>query len=299
MNFSQQTKKIVDFITNFFKDHPYEDEEILKYWNTEENFTEIEKIIKTSTKSSTEKKVKDPNKPKRGKSSYLFFCADNREKVKKDLEKNGEDFKATDVTKELGNRWNSLKVSSKTTDKKKYEKYVKQAEEDRERYGKEMADYVEPTEEEWEELAKGKKRGRKSSSTKSDKPKGGKTAYNYFCQETRPVAKEQCGDDASSKDVTSRLGEMWKELKNSFKDEDDERHEQAVDLMEKYNRYSADDKLRYEKEIKEYDYNNYVKQQGKIIPVEDDKEDKEDNKKKRKIPDFIKNQKSKEKECHK
>ena len=77
------------------------------------------------------------------------------------MEKNGEDFKATDVTKELGNRWNSLKVSSKTTDKKKYEKYVKQAEEDRERYDKEMADYVEPTEEEWEELAKGKKKGKK------------------------------------------------------------------------------------------------------------------------------------------
>ena len=134
---------------------------------------------------------------------------------------------------------------------------------------------------------KRKKRGRKSSSTKSDKPKRGKTAYNYFCQETRPIAKEQCGDNATSKEVTSRLSELWKEFKNSYEDEDDERHEKAVEIMEEYNRYSADDKLRYEKEMTEYDYNNYVKQ-GKIIPVEDDEEDDKDKKKKRKIPDFIK-----------
>jgi hypothetical protein len=100
MNFSQQTKKIMEFVENFIINNR-DDEDILENWIAEENSSKIEKIIKTSTKSSTEKKVKDPNKPKRGKSSYLFFCADNREKVKKDLEKNGEDFKATDVTKEL------------------------------------------------------------------------------------------------------------------------------------------------------------------------------------------------------
>ena len=252
MNFSQQTKQVMDFVTNFLKDHQYEDEKILECWNTKENAAEIEKIMKTakktSTKSSTEKKVKDPNKPKRGKSSYLFFCADNREQVKEDLEKKGEDFKATDVTKELGNRWNSLKVSKKAIDKKKYEKYVKQAEEDKERYGKEMADYVEPTEEEWEELAKGKKRGRKSSSTKSDKPKRGKTAYNYFCQENRPIAKEQCGDDAKPTDVTSKLGEMWKQLKSDFEDDDEE----AIEKIEWYNKLSANDKIRYNKEMEDY-----------------------------------------------
>ena len=164
------------------------------------------------------------------------------------MEKKGEDFKATDVTKELGKRWNALKESTKTTDKKKYEKHVKQAEEDRERYGKEMADYVEPTEEEWEELTKGKKRGRKSSSTKSDKPKRGKTAYNYFCQENRPLAKEELGDDASPKDVTSKLGEMWTELKNEVEDDD----EKATEKMERYNQLSAEDKERYAKEMEDY-----------------------------------------------
>ena len=241
----------MDFVANFITNNS-DDEDILGNWNTEENSAEIEKIMKTakktSTKSSTEKKVKDPNKPKRGKSSYLFFCADNREKVKKDLEEDGEDFKATDVTKELGNRWNALKVSKKAIDKKKYDKYVKQAEEDKERYSKEMADYVEPTEEEWEELSKGKKRGRKSSSTKSDKPKRGKTAYNYFCQENRPVAKEELGDDAKPTDVTSKLGEMWKQLKNDVEDDDDE----AIKKMERYNKLSAEDKERYAKEMEDY-----------------------------------------------
>ena len=239
----------MDFVTNFLKDN--QDEEILECWDTEENKKEIEKIIKTiktSTKSSTEKKVKDPNKPKRGKSSYLLFCADNREKVKEDLEQKGEDFKATDVTKELGKRWNILKESTKAVAIEKFKKYTTLAEEDKERYAKEMEDYVEPTEEELEELEKGKKRGRKSSSTKSDKPKRGKTAYNYFCQENRPLAKEELGDDASSKDVTSKLGEMWKKLKNDVEDDDEE----AIEKMERYNQLSAEDKERYAKEMEDY-----------------------------------------------
>ena len=242
----------MEFVANFITNNR-DDEDILENWMTdEENAAEIEKIMKTakktSTKSSTEKKVKDPNKPKRGKSSYLFFCADNREKVKRDLEKIGEDFKATDVTKELGKRWNILKESTKAVAIEKFKKYTTLAEEDKERYAKEMEDYVEPTEEEWEELEKGKKRGRKSSSTKSDKPKRGKTAYNYFCQENRPLAKEELGDDATSKDVTSKLGQMWTELKNKVEDEDEE----AIEQMERYNQLSAEDKERYAKEMEDY-----------------------------------------------
>ena len=118
----------MEFVANFITNNS-DDENILENWMTdEENSKEIEKIIKTakktSTKNSTEKKVKDPNKPKRGKSSYLFFCADNREKVKEDLEQKGEDFKATDVTKELGKRWAILKDSTKKSAIEKVKKYT-------------------------------------------------------------------------------------------------------------------------------------------------------------------------------
>ena len=48
----------MDFVTNFLRDHPYDDEEILEYWNTEENAAEIEKIMKEFNKKQHGKEGK-------------------------------------------------------------------------------------------------------------------------------------------------------------------------------------------------------------------------------------------------
>ena len=50
--------------------------------------------LDTSDKSSKKKK-RDPSEPKKGKSSYLFFCDDNRDEVKKRL---GDTTKNTEIT---------------------------------------------------------------------------------------------------------------------------------------------------------------------------------------------------------
>ena len=63
--------------------------------------------------------------PKRGKSAYLYFCEAKRDEVRKTL---GDDAKASDVTRKLGEMWNNLKDQGKTGE------YDKLAEADKERY---------------------------------------------------------------------------------------------------------------------------------------------------------------------
>ena len=86
-----------------------------------------------SNDSKKIKKNKDPNKPKRNKTAYIFYCMDMRDAVKEDM---GENTKSTEVTKELGARWRKL------NDKKKYEKLATQ---DKERYNSEMKEYDPPS----------------------------------------------------------------------------------------------------------------------------------------------------------
>ena len=139
---------------------------------------------------------KDPNAPKRGKSSYLYFCADNRAQVKKSL---GNDAKATDVTRELGVRWNKLKNDKKK--EKKLSEYVKLAKADKERYQKEKAAYTPPANLSVPAAKKG--------------PKRAKSAYLYFCSDNRAAVKADLGDGSKATDVTRELGARWNALKAS------------------------------------------------------------------------------------
>jgi len=186
-----------------------------------------------SRKTSEEKKLKDPNAPKRPKSSYLFFCEEKRSKVKEA----NPDMKATEVTKELGRMWRE-EVSEK--EKKKYEKKAETA---REEYKEAMSEYVRPSDEELEKLTKKKKTRSTSGEKKGEKkkrdpeaPKRPTTAYLYFCKEMREKVKED-NEDMDSKEITRELGRMWRE------DYSDDR-ERWVELAEK-------DKKRYEEEMTE------------------------------------------------
>ncbi len=84
------------------------------------------------------KQHKDPNKPKRAKSSYLFFCDEKRQdiikKFKKGLSK-GENIKIADVSKKLGEMWKKLDSKSRSP-------YEKLSQADKERYSKEMENYT-------------------------------------------------------------------------------------------------------------------------------------------------------------
>ena len=158
---------------------------------------------------------KDPQAPKRGKSSYLFYCQDNRDKVKKDL---GEDSKATDVTKELGKRWNALKKDKKS--QKKLQEYEALAAADKKRYEKEKSEYTPP-----DNLVSGRKNG----------PKRAKSAYLFFCDDFRSKVKKELGEDSKATDVTKELGKRWNALK-------------ADDGTGKYDKLAEKDRERYQQE---------------------------------------------------
>lgn len=65
----------------------------------------------------------DPNAPKRGKSAYMFWLADNRPRLTK------PGMSVVDVTKAAGEEWKTVSAQEKA-------KYEKMAAEDKKRYEK-------------------------------------------------------------------------------------------------------------------------------------------------------------------
>jgi hypothetical protein len=92
-----------------------------------------EKVKKSDDKKSGDKKTrakKPEGAPKGAKSAYMFFCGDKRDEVKQAF----PDFKGGEITKELARMWKE----DYSTDVDR-EDYVKQADEDKERYAQEKA----------------------------------------------------------------------------------------------------------------------------------------------------------------
>jgi hypothetical protein len=195
------------------------------------------KIIQDDS-SNKKTSLKDPNKPKRNKTAYIFFCADRRQEVKEEL---GDNAKTTDVMSRLGELWNQLNEDSKEDEESAevIEKYKKEALDDKERYDLEMSHYESPSE---EEIIANKK----ASKVKDpNKPKRNKTAYIFFCSAHRSNVKNELGDDAKTTDVSVELGIRWNALKNSTKSSDKKE-------LAKYEKEAIEDKKRYDIAISHY-----------------------------------------------
>ena len=274
-----QIKNISTFITTFLEEHG--SDEMLEKWNDPSNMQAFNQVLLSAAnavKRDSNKKIKDPKKPKRGRSAYICFCTKNREAAKKAL---GDGAKATEVTAKLGEMWRLLKESKNASDKKALVALELEAAEDKTRYNEEIKDYIAPSD---DELLASKKGSKKKSDKDPDAPKRNKTAYIYFCSDKRPDAKSELGDDAKATEVTALLGKMWKELK-----EDDDRS----DEMEKYIKMAADDKSRYEDETKKV-VDSTDDELVEDKPVEDKPvEDKPVVKKSKKVVDDTKPAKSK------
>lgn len=95
----------------------------------------IKKIeIKVKNGDNKQKKVKDPNMPKKYKTAYIFF---NVERINNFKEKHpNEKINISLIAKESGELWKKIKE-----DEKKYEKYKKLEDRDKKRYKKEMEVY--------------------------------------------------------------------------------------------------------------------------------------------------------------
>ena len=81
------------------------------------------------------KAPKDPNKPKRAKSAFMFYCGKHRPKLIEDQRKVGK-VNIGDIAKTLGAGWKKLKDSQKKP-------FDAQALKDKERYEKAIGEYNE------------------------------------------------------------------------------------------------------------------------------------------------------------
>jgi hypothetical protein len=177
----------------------------------------LEKIV-TDENSLPKKAKKDPKAPKKGRSSYILFCSDNRASVKEEF----PDYNPSQIVSELGSKW---KKSSEETKKN----YTKKAKKDKERYIKEFEDYT-PSEGFEKPEVKAPKKDPKS-------PKRGTTAYIYFCKDKRPKLKD-ANPEMKGKEITTELSSMWKNISDRKR--------------VKYTDLATEDKKRYTDELKEY-----------------------------------------------
>ena len=76
------------------------------------------------------KKRIDPNKPKKARTSFMYFCDEHRNKIKN----KNPNLKLGGIMKELGSKWKNLSDKQKT-------KYTNLYEKDKERYEEAMDEY--------------------------------------------------------------------------------------------------------------------------------------------------------------
>lgn len=251
--------------------------EICKFLNSEKVFESVcEKLSKKV------KKVKS-TKPKKNKSAYIFFCTETRLKIK---EKN-PDMTPTEITSRLAEIWKGAKESEGC------KKFFEMAEQDKERYTKEMGTYV-PTPEEVDakaekkaekervkvekkaekerikaekkaekERMKAEKKAKKEEkrrkkALKDKKPKKAKTSYLLFCDKYRAGLKEKY-PEKEMKEITGMLAELWKKIKDTEK-------------VNEFKQLALQDKERYLKEMEVYEKEEEIKKL-----VETDDEDDEDS----------------------
>ena len=93
----------------------------------------MEKILGNKLKI---KAPKDPNKPKRAKTAFMYYCEQYRPSLLEEEKKKGQKINIGNIAKQLGKSWKKLKDADKS-------KWNALALADKERYEKEIADYNE------------------------------------------------------------------------------------------------------------------------------------------------------------
>ena len=86
--------------------------------------------VETPTKTTRSKKTRDPNRPKKNKNGYMFFCQDKRESVKK----SNPNTDGKELVRLLSQMWNKMSDKQKAP-------YQAKANKDKVRYQTEMEAY--------------------------------------------------------------------------------------------------------------------------------------------------------------
>eukprot|EP00210_Caulerpa_lentillifera_P000535 g517.t1 len=136
------------------------------------------------------KKRRDPNKPKKPKSSYVYFMEQYRQEVKEE----NPNLRPQHIMKLMGERWTKLPEEER-------ERFEELSKSDRVRYQEEMKDYTSPDETLDEP-------GAKRSRTEIYKlPKSPPTAFRIFSKELR----KKLGSDLNADEKTKRVAQAWRD----------------------------------------------------------------------------------------
>merc|ERR1712038_1438917 len=96
----------------------------------EQRYQDARRVYETEMNTYKPKKKKDPNAPKQPLSAYFIFSTEERLKVKEE----NPGFSICEVAKELGRRWAEMDPQVK-------QRYQQRAEEERQKYDNDMANY--------------------------------------------------------------------------------------------------------------------------------------------------------------
>eukprot|EP00470_Lotharella_oceanica_P002178 CAMPEP_0170170868 /NCGR_PEP_ID=MMETSP0040_2-20121228/3924_1 /TAXON_ID=641309 /ORGANISM="Lotharella oceanica, Strain CCMP622" /LENGTH=256 /DNA_ID=CAMNT_0010410571 /DNA_START=27 /DNA_END=797 /DNA_ORIENTATION=- len=161
--------------------------------------------IKKPIKRSSSKK--DEPKPKRARSAYIFFCREERPKLKESLDDKDENkVKPVEMMGMLAERWKKASKATKA-------RFQKMADKDKIRYEKD-----------------------KEEQKANEPPKRARAAYNFFVAHERPLMAEK----HEREKIFAEIGRKWKAISDEDKKlyldleaEDKRRHEREMAKWER------------------------------------------------------------------
>lgn len=187
---------------------------------------------KKKRRSSNKKKKGEPTRPR---TAYTYFMKERRQEIadKNPIASFGE------IAKMLGKYW---KEEISTQEK---EKYLKLAEEDKERYNREKEEWSakEHSSSSSSSSSEKKKKTKKKKKKDPNAPKRPVNSFLLYSRQVRPKVKEDPQyKDLDNTSIGKKVGEMWKAL--------------SVEEKKPFVDEAELDKERYNREMKEYNTKN-------------------------------------------
>ena len=186
---------------DFIEKHKEEKENITSNWNSIKTQKELNKLLKV-----TKSKTRDPNKPKRGKSSYIIFCDAYRPKLKSEF----PDANNKEILTKLGKMWDNIKKDNPN----EYKKFESLSLIERNRYKEQMEEYKNTTNENFTLSNESKP---KESKPKESKPKEDERFLRFYEKKHKKLLKHDPEIDIET--ITKKISKKWNSLSEEEKND--------------------------------------------------------------------------------
>lgn len=170
-----------------------------EHWSSKKN---QQSLIKTLKKNNI--KIKDPDKPKRGKSGFLFYCDTKRPIIKQE----NPELTVKEIVSKLGTEWQLLKTSNSD----EINKYEEMSSKDRNRYKQEMKNYIPILNRKTEYKKNSEKKPSKRRSKRNDED----IMYENFIKMKKPRVKKS-HPEFDSNDIIEYIKSKWDNLADEKK----------------------------------------------------------------------------------